>query len=84
MDKKKYRPKYTKPLTQREIDILCMLCLPNIDIAYRTYKTPASVKQIRNIIFKKLGVHSRSEALITAIRQGVIDLWDIVLPTDVF
>ena len=87
MAKKKwhiYRPKEGTPLTDREMEILKMLCLPNVDIAYRKNTTVGTIKQTRFIIFKKLGVHTRSAAIVTAIRQGLIDIWDVILPTDVF
>ena len=81
---RKYKPKYSKPLTDIEKETLCLLCFENADIAIITYRSIKAIRQCRNIIFKKLEVHSRAEALITAIRQGIIEIWDVVLPTDEF
>jgi DNA-binding NarL/FixJ family response regulator len=75
---------YKAPLTDKEKQVLCLLTLTDINIAHRLYRTYNAIKQSRNAIFKKLGVHNRAEALIKAIRQGEIDVWDVVLPTDVF
>ena len=82
MGRKKGR--YKTPLTSRERDILCLLALPDIDIANRLYISLRSVRQSKNLIFKKLKVKTRNEAMIKAIRQGIIDVWDVTLSTDVF
>ena len=79
-----YKPRYGAPLSDKEVEILKLLCLNNADIAHRKNTSVGTIKQVRNSIFKKLGVHTRSSAIITAIRQGTIDIWDITLPTDVF
>jgi DNA-binding CsgD family transcriptional regulator len=75
---------YKAPLTDKEKEILCLLAMSDVDIAQRLYRSYPAIKQGRGAIFKKLGVHNRTEALIKAIRQGEIDVWDVTLPTDEF
>lgn len=78
------RGKYKTPLTDREKDILCLLSLPDVDIANRLYISTRSVRQSNNTIFKKLKVKSRTEAVIKALRQGIVDIWDMTISTDGF
>lgn len=61
-----------------------MMCMDNATIAYRHHTTVGVIKQLCNHIYLKLGVKNRAEAVITAIRQGLMDVWDVVLPTDVY
>lgn len=78
------RGKYKTPLTDREREILCLLVIPDIDIANRLYLSLRSIRQSKHLIFKKLKVKSRTEAIVKAIRQGIIDVWDVTLSTDEF
>lgn len=79
-----YKPKEGTPLSPTEMQVLKMLCMDNATIAYRRNTTVGTVKQIKEHLFRKLGVKSRAAAVITAIRQGLLDIWDVILPTDVF
>lgn len=83
-NKRKSKGRYKTPLTDREMKILCLLSFPDIDIANRLFVSLRSIRQSKGIIFRKLNVKTRNEAMIKAIRQGIIDVWDITLSTDEF
>jgi len=63
-------------LTSRETEVLHLVKegLRNKEIASRLYVSEATVQgHIRNLL-SKLGAHDRTEALVTAIRRGIIRL----------
>ncbi len=65
-----------KPLTPRETEILGLLAegLSNDEIAQRLTISPNTVKvHVRNI-FEKMGVQSRTEATMEAVRRGWIEV----------
>ena len=61
-------------LTAREMDVLLLLCEPlsNKEIANKLYLSPSTVKRHTINLYSKLGVHSRREAVATAINLGII------------
>lgn len=62
-------------LTPRELDVLGCLSegLNNVDIASRLYVSEGSVKQYLSHIGDKLGVRSRTQILVVAMRKRLID-----------
>jgi len=62
------------PLTPREIEVLCLLAqgLDNTAIAERLVVTTRTVQNHVSAIYGKLGVTSRTEAALIAIRHGLI------------
>ena len=63
-------------LTPREPEVLKLLAdgLPNKTIAYRLEISEHTIKFHVNAIFRKLGVQSRTEAVVRATRLGIIPL----------
>ncbi len=61
-------------LTAREMDVLILLREPlsNKEIASKLYLSPSTVKRHTINLYGKLGVHSRREAVATAINLGII------------
>jgi DNA-binding NarL/FixJ family response regulator len=61
-------------LTERELDILRLAQrgLPNPQIAQALHITPGTVRNHLSAIYRKLGVHSRYEALAVAEERGLI------------
>jgi DNA-binding NarL/FixJ family response regulator len=66
-------------LTERELDILKMMCLDNPEIAERLIVSLSTVKTHVHAILRKLGVDSRASALILALKAEIITIDDIVL-----
>ncbi len=60
-------------LTAREMDVLILLREPlsNKEIASKLYLSPSTVKRHTINLYGKLGVHSRREAVATAIKLGI-------------
>ena len=48
--------------------------LTNADIARELYLTEGTVRNYTSNIFTKLGVNDRTQAVITALRYGLVDL----------
>jgi len=63
-------------LSERELEILRLLAqgLTNADIAHQLYLTEGTVRNYTSEIFKKLGVSDRTQAAVTALRLGLVDL----------
>jgi len=63
-------------LSEREGEILKLLAqgLTNADIARQLYLTEGTVRNYTSEIFKKLGVSDRTQAAVTALRMGLVDL----------
>ena len=61
-------------LTDREQDILNLLAqgLSNADISGRLYLSEGTVRNYTSTLFAKLGVSDRTQAVILAIRQGLV------------
>lgn len=66
-------------LTERERDILRLAAcgMSNAGIATRLYVSVRTVQAHLTHIFDKLGVGSRTEAVIVGLRRGLIDLQDL-------
>ncbi len=64
------------PLTPREIEILCLLAqgLDNARIAQQLVITTRTVQNAVSTIYNKLGVTSRTEAALVAIRHGLVQI----------
>jgi DNA-binding NarL/FixJ family response regulator len=63
-------------LTPREVQILQMLadgCSPH-EVAERLVISPKTVRNHLTKVYDKLGVNSRSQAIVEALRHGMIDL----------
>ncbi|MBU0511319.1 MAG: response regulator transcription factor [Chloroflexi bacterium] len=63
-------------LSERENDIIKLLSqgLTNADIAQQLFLTEGTVRNYTSEIFRKLGVSDRTQAAVTAIRYGLVDL----------
>lgn len=61
-------------LTNRELEVLLLVSegLANRDIAKRLFLTEATVKSHLGNVFSKLGVNSRTAAVVAARKQGII------------
>jgi len=66
----------SEPLTGRELDVLGLLAhgKSNKEIGSRLYITETTVKSHMRSIFSKLNVLSRTEAIATASRRGLVQL----------
>lgn len=63
-------------LTKREYDILIRLAMSNIDIADELGLTESYVNQVAYRISLKLGTHSRTGAVIQAIKHNLVTPWN--------
>lgn len=64
-------------LTNRELDVLRLLCLSNCEIAAKLNIAANTVKNYISDIFNKLGTDNRQTAQIKAVKLGIITLDDI-------
>jgi DNA-binding NarL/FixJ family response regulator len=64
------------PLSEREIEILKLLAmgLSNADIAKRLFLSEGTVRNYTSGIFAKLNVSDRTQAVVVALRTGLVDL----------
>lgn len=65
-------------LTEREKQVLKLLCLPNSEIAQRLCITAITVKSHVRNIFNKLTCSNRAEAITKAIKKGIIQADEII------
>lgn len=65
-------------LTEREKQVLKLLCLPNSEIAQRLCITAITVKSHVRNIFNKLTCSNRAEAIAKAIKKGIIKADEII------
>jgi len=73
---------FRKPtMTDRELEVLRLAAsgLTNMEIADRLHFSVRTVQVHMTHIFAKLGVGSRTEAVITSLRQGIISLQNLQL-----
>lgn len=65
--------------SEREYDVLKLLAqgLSNADIANQLYLSEGTVRNYTSEIFAKLGVSDRTQAAVTAIRYGLVNLDDL-------
>jgi len=68
--------KGTEPLTEREMEVLKLAAkgIRNKDISEQLFLSPRTVQAHLGSIFNKLGVASRTEAVLCALRRGWVDL----------
>lgn len=66
-------------ISKRERDVLCLMCLSNKQIAERLNISIVTVKSHIVNLLNKFGTNNRSQVIICALKQNVIDLQDIVI-----
>lgn len=66
-------------ISKRERDVLCLMCLSNKQIAERLNISIVTVKSHIVNLLNKFGTNNRSQVIIWALKQNVIDLQDIVI-----
>lgn len=66
-------------LNEREIDVLMLIAqgFSNADIAERLFLSEGTVRNYTRGIFSKLGVTTRTQAAVAAIKFGFVDLTDL-------
>lgn len=74
---KKPSTRLVPQLTKREIEVLCRLGWSNDFIAHILGIAPATVASHVGQVLRKLDVHSRAEAVVEAIAQGLIRAEDL-------
>ena len=69
----------TEPLSEREVDVLKLAAkgISNKDIAEQLFLSPRTVQVHMGHIFNKLGVASRTEAVLYGLRRGWLMLEDL-------
>lgn len=65
-------------LTNREIEVLKLLCFSNYEIAQELDIAVNSVRNYVSDIFNKLGTNNRQTAQIKAVKSGIITLEEII------
>jgi two-component system NarL family response regulator len=75
-EKTKDPQKTTFNLSDRDLEILNLIAqgLSNADISQRLYLTEGTVRNYTSEIFRKLGVSDRTQAAVTAIRYGIVNI----------
>ena len=65
-------------LSEREMDVLQLMArgLTNADIARELYLSEGTVRNYTSSIFTKLGVNDRTQAVIAALRYGLVNIHD--------
>lgn len=73
-----HRPASGPALSPREREVLALVCagLGNKEIAQRLYVSLRTVENHLAAVYAKLGVASRTEAAVLAVRSGLVDLPD--------
>jgi len=66
-------------LSERETDVLQLMArgLTNADIARELYLSEGTVRNYTSAIFTKLGVNDRTQAVIAALRYGLVNIHDV-------
>ncbi len=66
-------------LSDREQELLKLLAcgLSNAEIAQQLYLTEGTVRNYTSELFKKLGVSDRTQAVVSALRYGLVDFKDL-------
>jgi DNA-binding NarL/FixJ family response regulator len=77
---RRHREQVLETLTRKQIKVLGLLCagLSNKDIAERMFLTENTVKSHLLTIFQKLGVRNRTECVLKAQQQRLVDLPGLV------
>lgn len=70
------QPPLAISLSERETEVLQLLAqgLSNADIAQRLYLSEGTVRNYTSAIFNKLDVSDRTQAVVVALRYGLVDL----------
>lgn len=70
------QPPLNISLSERETEVLQLLAqgLSNADIAQRLYLSEGTVRNYTSAIFAKLAVSDRTQAVVVALRYGLVDL----------
>lgn len=70
------QPNRYEELTQRELEILLMVCngLTNNDIAEKLFISPKTVEVHKSNIFKKGGVKNTAQLVVRAIKKGIFEI----------
>ena len=66
-------------LSDRETDVMQLMArgLTNADIARELYLSEGTVRNYTSAIFTKLGVNDRTQAVIAALRYGLVNIHDV-------
>ena len=66
-------------LSERETDVMQLMArgLTNADIARELYLSEGTVRNYTSAIFTKLGVNDRTQAVIAALRYGLVNIHDV-------
>ena len=74
--KKQVLHKSSIQLSDREMDIMQLMArgLTNADIARELFLSEGTVRNYTSAIFAKLGVNDRTQAVIAALRHGLVNL----------
>ena len=66
-------------LSDRETDVLQLMArgLTNADIARELYLSEGTVRNYTSALFTKLGVNDRTQAVIAALRYGLVNIHDV-------
>lgn len=64
-------------ISNREWEVLRLICLTNPQIARRLGISLRTVKTYVRHLFEKLGCESRTEAAIKAIKEGIIQVQEV-------
>jgi DNA-binding NarL/FixJ family response regulator len=67
-------------LTARQVDVLKLCCFEKKDIAKKLYITPSTVQTHYVDAYKNLLTNNKTEAIIKALKTGLIRLEEIELP----
>jgi len=71
------RPKIEK-LSERELNVLKLLCFKRPEIAKKLFISTTTVNAHICHIYEKLYVHTREQALIKALKKGIITIDEVI------
>lgn len=66
-------------ISEREKQILCLLCFTNKQIGERLFVSENTVKAHIKNIMEKLAENNRKKAIIKAIKEKIIDIEQIIM-----
>ena len=71
-------PQVNITLSERELDVMRLMAmgLSNADIAKRLFLSEGTIRNYTSAIFAKLDVSDRTQAVVIALRSGLVDLND--------
>ena len=65
-------------LTERELNVLKLLCFKKPEIAQKLFISTTTVQSHIIHIYEKFHVHSREQALIKALKTGIITIDEVI------